>query len=90
VPAATFEPLTVPTVTLLSTRSRACVAVREGVVASARMMAPATKGDAMLVPLFFPVRPPGSVDFIDAPGAYTLVHDPQLENEAEVSESPMG
>jgi len=44
----------------------------------------------MLVPLFFPVRPPGSVDFIDAPGAYTLVHDPQLENEAEVSESPMG
>jgi hypothetical protein len=59
--------------------------VRLGLLASAKIMAPDTTGLAMLVPLFKPVRPPGSVDCTELPGAYSLTQAPKLEYDAELS-----
>lgn len=69
VPEKTFAPVTVPIVARARTNDWASTALSEGVVANARMIAPARNGEAMLVPRFFPVRPPGSVDRIMSPGA---------------------
>lgn len=47
--------------------------------ASAKTMAPATTGLAILVPLLNPVRPPGSVDCTELPGDHTLTQAPKFE-----------
>ena len=69
-------PVTRSFVTLLSTSACASGPLRLVSLASASTMAPATMGEAMLVPLLKPVAPFSTVDCTVLPGAQTRTHAP--------------